>query len=122
MFRVGDPPYLECSTRGDTRFSPFFAWVLGDSIENHYQGAKVLRDGSTGHTWREAKNRPAVNHEEVARLYKELWRFYLLENPHLIPVIVNASGLSDMFGSPDGTCQARTLWELRAEYIERGKL
>ena len=55
---------MECSTKGDKRFSVFCARVDrrgGKSIEEIYQAAKVFEDGSTGLTWREAKGRVAVN-------------------------------------------------------------
>lgn len=113
MVRVGQPPYLECSSAGDRRFSAFYARIAGSSIEEIYQAAKVFEGGVTGLTWRAAKGRRAVNQDEVAALYRELWRAYLTLNPHLLPVLRAASGLSDQFGKPGRVCQAVTLWELR---------
>jgi len=115
MIRVGKPPYLECSSKGDKRFSAFYARVNGKSIEDHYQAAKVFEDGSTGLTWKQAKGKKPVNIEEVSKLYKDLWRQYLLENPNLIRGIKQASGLSDIFGQEGHNCQAIILWELRCE-------
>lgn len=119
MVRIGNAPYLECSSRGDKRFSAFCAYVLGNSIEAHYQGAKVFPDGKTNLHWRKAKGRKCVNQEEVAALYKELWRFYLDTNPGLYQVLADASGLSDMFGEEGHICQAITLWELRNEWLAK---
>lgn len=51
MVRHGEAPFLECSSRGDQRFSAFSARLRsqgGRSIEEVYQAAKVFEDGSTG--------------------------------------------------------------------------
>lgn len=48
MIRVGNAPYLECSSRGDKRFSAFYARIksLGyKSIEELYQAKKVFANG-----------------------------------------------------------------------------
>jgi hypothetical protein len=119
MIRVGKAPYYECSSKGDKRFSAFYAKVDGMSIENRYQAAKVFEDGSTGLSWREAKGRKPINPDEVSRLYKELWREYLKNNPHLVRGLLQQSGLSDMFGQEGHNCQAITLWEIRNEYSTR---
>lgn len=118
MIRHGVAPFLECSSAGDTRFSAFGAYVLGKNIETHYQGAKVFADGSTGLTWRQAKGKRAVNQSEVAKLYFQLWEFYLSVNPHLYEVLAAATGLSDRFGKEGHQCQATVLWELRCRYLE----
>lgn len=113
MLRRGKAPYLECSSRGDKRFSAFYATVDGVSIERKYQAAKIFEDGSTGLPWGRAKGRKAVNAKEVRVLYDDLWAKYLEENPHLKKVLSEASGLSDVFGSEHSACQADTLWRLR---------
>ena len=116
MIRVGSPPYLECSSKGDRRFSAFYAHIRareGKSIEQIYQAAKVFPDGRTGLSWREAKGRKAVNAAECAELYDRLWEEYLDENPELLPVLRAASGLSDLFGQPGHCCQALSLWKIR---------
>lgn len=113
MIRHGIAPFLECSSRGDKRFSAFFARVNGRSIEDQYQAAKRFADGSTGLTWREAKGKPPVNVVEVRTLYSALWDQYITEHPELLPVLLSASGLSDMFGQPGHACQATELWRIR---------
>lgn len=115
MIRIGEEPYLECSSKGDKRFSAFYAKVHGKSIEQLYQAAKIFGDGSTGLTWREAKGRKPINIKELAVLYKDLWREYLLDNPSFIMILQKANGLSDIFGQEGHQCQAVTLWELRNE-------
>ena len=121
MIKVGDPPYLECSTRGDKRFSPFYArpsCLKGFSIEDAYHAAKVFDDGETGLDWRGAKEKKraghvVVNQDECNRLYSMLWDGYVRENPHLLDVLRSVPGLSDMFGQPGGPCQAVELWRIR---------
>lgn len=113
MIRHGVAPFLECSSKGDRRFSAFYARVNCDSIEKQYQAAKVFADGSTGLHWREAKGRQAVNQEECAALYSRLWDQYIAANPHLLIVLRAASGLSDVYGQPGHCCQATELWRIR---------
>jgi hypothetical protein len=114
MIRHGSPPYLECSTLGDSRFSAFKARVRGRSIEEIYQAAKVFPDGSTYLSWRKAKGRPAVNNAELDKLYSQLWDEYIAEHPELLEVLKAASGVSDIFGQPGHRCQATELWRIRS--------
>ena len=116
----GKAPFLECSSKGDKRFSAFYAQIRArgnKSIETIYQAAKVFQDGTTGLGWKEAKGRPCVNQEEVRALYSTLWDEYIDENPHLIEVLVEASGLSDIFGQEGHACQATELWRIRERVI-----
>lgn len=115
MISIGHFPYLECSSRGDKRFSAFYAKVDGKSIEETYQAAKIFENGVTGLSWRDAKGKKALNMSQVAKLYKDLWRRYLVAHPSYLKVLKKASGLSDMFGQEGHICQAVTLWELRNE-------
>jgi hypothetical protein len=133
MLRFGVAPYLECSTRGDRRFSAFVARLRsvkaarmfpncgmhGLSIEGVYQAAKVFADGSTGLSWQMAKGRAGcINQEEVRRLYSALWDMYIEENPELLVVLRAASGLSDTFGQPGHACQAEELWRIRMRHSD----
>lgn len=116
MIRHGSAPYLECSSRGDKRFSAFYARIKqrgNRSIEDLYQAAKVFADGSTNLSWREAKGKRAVNMDECAKLYEQLWIEYIAEHPELIPILQNATGLQDMFGQPGHCCQATELWKIK---------
>jgi hypothetical protein len=115
MLRRGSPPFLECSTRGDRRFSAFCARprsLGGRSIEEAYQAMKILPDGRTGLSWREAKGRRAVNHLECIAAYERWWAEWVIEQS-LLPVLHSASGLSDMFGREGSVCQADVLWRIR---------
>lgn len=117
MIRVGKAPYIECSSRGDQRFSAFHARpksLYGFSIEEAYQFMKVLPDGRTKLSWREAKGKRAVNHDECMLAYYDWWLEWI-EQENLMPVLKAASGLSDMFGKTGSVCQAQVLWELSHE-------
>lgn len=113
MIKHGNPPFLECSSRGDKRFSPFFAYVNGRSIEARYQAAKVFEDGTTGLDWRAAKGRVAVNQEILRKFYSVLWDTYIAQHSELLAVLKAASGVCDMFGQPGCCCQATELWRIR---------
>ena len=113
MIKHGQPPYLECSSKGDKRFSAFYARIDGRSIEELYQAKKVFADGSTGLTWREAKGRVPVNLEECRVYYSVLWDTYIKQHPELIEVLRKASGLSDIFGQENHCCQATELWRIK---------
>lgn len=113
--QYGEPPFLECSSKGDKRFSAFYVIVNGKSIEEQYQAAKIFEDGSTGLHWKDAKGRRAVNAKECAELYENLWRQYISENPELLNVLKRASGLSDKFATKGSTNQAQILWKIRNE-------
>lgn len=116
MIRHGEPPYLECCSKGDRRFSAFYARISSRqnrAIEDIYQGSKVFSDGSTGLSWLKAKGREAVNAAECQRLYSQLWDEYIAEHPELLPVLKAATGLSDIFGQEGHCCQATELWRIR---------
>jgi len=115
MIYVGTPPYLECSSAGDRRFSAFSARprvLQGRSIEEAYQAMKILSDGRTGLGWREAKGHLAVNQEACAAAYADWWRAWV-EQEGLLSTLQAASGLSDRFGQAGHVCQATVLWEIR---------
>jgi hypothetical protein len=112
MIRHGKAPFLECSCKGDKRFSAFYARVNGKSIEEQYQAAKIFENGSTGLSWKQAKGKEAINMEEVSKLYGDLWWQYLREHPDYFEFLQEQSGLSDIFGQEGHNCQATVLWNL----------
>lgn len=115
MIKRGKAPFLECSSKGDKRFSAFCAKVNGRSIEEQYQAFKIFDTGETRLNWREAKGRRAVNQQEAAVFYRQLWEQYIDENPQLKTVLMSATGLSDMFGQHGHVCQADVLWDIRSK-------
>lgn len=115
MIQVGSPPYLECSSKGDRRFSAFYARprvLKGRSIEEAYQALKRFEDGTTGLHWKEAKGRRPVNLQQCHLAYIIWWRLWVKERG-LLPILLCVSGLSDMFGEPGHICQATVLWHIR---------
>lgn len=122
MIRHGSSPFLECSSRGDKRFSAFFAKIKNrnnQSIESIYQGAKILSDGRTGLSWREAKGQNPINKKEVSELYSQLWDEYIEENPSLIEILLSFNGTSDTFGQPGHCCQATELWRIKNQFLNK---
>lgn len=118
MIRHGEAPYLECSSKGDKRFSAFYARIpsFGNkTIEELYQACKIFEDGSTNLSWKEAKGRKAVNQEECTKYYSSLWNIYIMENIPLLDILQQVSGVSDMFGQEGHCCQATELWRIRTE-------
>lgn len=120
MLRFGEAPFLECSSKGDKRFSAFYAQLSAfnhRTIEEIYQSSKIFSDGSTGLSIKEAKGKVAVNQEELKRLYDYLWHSYLVENPELIKIICSSTGLSDIYGQEGHVCQAEVLWRARVGFL-----
>jgi len=120
MIRHGEHPFLECSSKGDKRFSAFYARPLVEgsnehTIEELYQGSKVFEDGSTNLSWREAKGKQAINMDYCHTYYSHLWDLYIEQNPYLLEVLKESSGLSDIFGQKGSCCQATELWRIRNE-------
>jgi hypothetical protein len=116
MVKHGAAPYLECSSKGDKRFSAFYARIKArnnKSIEELYQAFKVFDGGLTGLDWRQAKGKKCINQKEAWKLYATLWDEYIGENPKLVAVLISATGLSDIFGKPNSACQATELWRIR---------
>lgn len=116
MIRHGKEPFLECSSKGDRRFSAFYARIAHreyKTIEEIYQAAKVFDDGSTGLSIKAAKGRAATNAAACAALYSRLWDEYIAENPELKQVLKAATGLSDIFGQNGHCCQATELWRIK---------
>lgn len=115
MIRHGHPPFLECSSRGDTRFSAFYARpeaLSGKSIEDAYQAMKIFSDGRTGLSWRQAKGHKPVNTQACHMMYRRWWKEWVREQD-LLSVLQSAPGLSDIFGQSGRLCQATVLWDLR---------
>lgn len=117
MIRHGEAPFLECSSRGDKRFSALFAVVRGKPIEHWYQYAKDFGFDASNLNWRDRQGLACENVEEVHALYRSLWNEYMTKNSHLLPVLADQSGLSDIFGKKGHACQATELWRIREEFI-----
>ncbi|MBP1308841.1 hypothetical protein JOD82_001861 [Paenibacillus sp. 1182] len=126
------PGILECSSRGDKRFSALNAKVEVnikgikrlDTIEAHYQDAKEFVD-HVGHfvkakDWREAKSWQKEGRQIVrvnirgtvlpidylTYYYKLLWVKYLDANPQLVAFAKQFDDFTDMFRGKSQNCQA----------------
>lgn len=123
---------LECSSRGDKRFSALYAKVyvnnVYDTIENHYQKSKLFEDENgllkqVNH-WSEAKGRKPVafliNGYKFplsfgVMFYKLLWYKYLKANPELEEVLLEYDDYNDMFEPKNAYCRQV---EVIKEYIK----
>ena len=114
MLTFGKPPILECSSKGDKRFSAFFATIDGYTIEQLYQSNKIV-DGKPVDNWRDAKGKKADNQKEMRELYARLWDIYFLKNPELYDVILQYNGFSDIFGQKGHACQAEEIYRIWQE-------
>jgi hypothetical protein len=119
MICHGQAPFLECSSKGDRRFSAFYAKVNGKSIEDQYQACKIFKGGKKNLTWREAKGKKAINQKEASAYYSALWDQYIQEHPELLKVLQASAGLSDFFGKKGHCCQATELWRIRNEHLNK---
>lgn len=111
----GSAPFLECSSKGDKRFSAFYARIKSHgnkSIEEIYQNSKIFK-GEKRINWLSNKGKKAINQEECSKLYSKLWDEYIEENPELLVVIKKQSGFSDIFGKIGHCCQATELWRIK---------
>jgi hypothetical protein len=118
---------LECSSKGDKRFSAFYAKVSVfnkfDSIENHYQLSKRFGDKPAPLTWREAKGKKpthfVVGNKEyplnlLAPWYESLWLKYFSKNIDLLKVIEFYDDFTDMFKRKNAVvCQADVIKKIR---------
>ena len=116
---------LECSSRGDKRFSAFYAKIKFygsyDSIENHYQ--RVKRDASGASVRKGQKvnhiviNGMALEAKYLTPLYTIMWVKYLDNNPDLVEYAKGFDDFNDMFKGKSINCQADVI---RA-YVKDGR-
>lgn len=121
---------LECSSKGDKRFSALFAKVLVngklDTIENHYQTAKVFLDENNKlygvSNWREIKGNDLYKIRKpvavkinncylpvrfLSQFFDLLWYKYLKTNDLLENVLERYDDYNDIFkGNNSVNCQA----------------
>ncbi len=120
MNKFGTPPYLEGSSRGDSRFSAFYAQIKSrdnQDINRIYQAAKVFKDGKPSTPGRLREGITHINKKEILNIYRGLWMLYFQENPELIEVLTNATGISDIYPVDGGVCQSEVLWSIREQYL-----
>ena len=115
----GTEPILECSSKGDKRFSAFYAKIVSlenKSIEELYQMSKKDVDGNPLHLkvggWKKCKGLSCSKPIQSRKYYKSLWELYFKENPHLIDVILQYNGFTDMFGQKGHANQAEEVYAI----------
>ena len=92
---------LECSSRGDKRFSAFYAYVtvfgVNDSIEHHYQNAKrpIPKKGVKPEYLEINGSRYPTSY--LTAWYLLLWVKYLDEHPELVEFAKQFDDFHDMF-------------------------
>ena len=106
---------LECSSKGDKRFSAMYAKVelfgVTDTIENHYQKSKrdaagqpVKKGQPVDHMVLNHRKYPA---EMLTDWYVLLWVKYLDQNPELVEYAQQFEEFTDMFRAKSTiNCQA----------------
>lgn len=107
---------LECSSRGDRRFSAFGARITinghTDCIENFYQTAKRTESGEPV-----GKGKPFHHFvcpfcgigflpEDISDFYRGLWITYFKQNPELLTYAATFDEFHDMFKGKAVNCQA----------------
>lgn len=120
---------LECSSKGDKRFSSFYAKVdvygKFDSIENHYQLCKRFGD-EVPKSWRDAKEKMPthihVNGKDLdvkllSQFFDLLWCKYLDANPGLVKLAKEYDDFTDMFRGKSINCQADSI----RKYVKEGR-
>jgi len=115
LSNINDKKVLECSSKGDKRFSAMYAKVnafgVMDTIENHYQQSKR---NATGQPVKKGQpvdhvvlNRRQFSAEMLTQWYRLLWIKYLSQNPDLIEYASQFDEFTDMFrGKNTINCQA----------------
>ena len=96
---------LECSSKGDKRFSALYAKViLGgkyDSIENHYQKSKRKNNGLKVYKGEKPDyiiiNKYKLPINFLSPFYKYLWFIYLESHQDLVKYASTFDSFSDMF-------------------------
>lgn len=133
---IREPKTLECSSKGDSRFSALYATVdvYGESrtIEAHYQFSKRFDDPNGDNFFipvdiSSAKGRKPTCFivggflyplEFLSMWYKLLWLKYLDAHPELVEYAFQYDDFSDMFkGKSTRNCQADVI----RQYVKEGR-
>lgn len=122
---------LECSTKGDKRFSASCANVevfgVVNTIEKHYQLCKRFDGSDTPpDDWRYCKgktpshiilNGMKLDSKYLSQWYKALWLNYLDRNPDLVEYASTFDDYNDIFKGKSVNCQADVI----RQYIKEGR-
>lgn len=116
---------LECSSRGDKRFSSFYAYVKifdkVDSIENHYQNCKrfnvepkQIKGSAPDYI---EINGHKLDKKYLTPFYKLLWVEYLDNHSNLVEHASKFDDFNDIFKGHSINCQADVI----RQYIKSGR-
>lgn len=125
---------LECSSKGDKRFSAFYAKVEVNgkmaSIEEHYQLSKRFKDEQGKYVIpqkvMDAKGKTPVHFvlggkiydvSYLSSYYSLLWVKYLDKNPELVQYAKDFDDFTDMFRGSSINCQA----DVVKKYVKQGR-
>ena len=118
---------LECSSKGDKRFSAFYAdvTVFGrtTNIERHYQGCKKFNDQTVIKAKGKSPDYIEINGKQFDKKYltpwyKLLWVKYLDNNPEIVEYASQFDDFHDIFkGKNTINCQA----DVVRQYIKQGR-
>ena len=118
---------LECSSKGDKRFSAFFAWIklYGKSanIETHYQNCKRFNNGSIINAKGKQPDYLIIDDKKLDKkyltpFYKLLWVKYLDVHPELVEYASKFDDFNDIFkGKNTINCQA----DVVRQYVKQGR-
>lgn len=121
---------LECSTKGDIRFSAFGATVtifnMTDKIENLYQLCKRFGSDVAPTDWKDCKGKQPthliinglkLDVKYLTPWYKLLWLTYLDANPELVAFASQFDDYNDIFKGKSVNCQADVI----RQYIKVGR-
>lgn len=127
--RPNPPKILECSTKGDSRYSALCAKVTAfgktDTIENFYQLSKRFGD-YVPKNFKDAKGKnPSHIHingldletKYLSQWYKLLWVKYLDKNPYLVEHAKTFDEYNDIFKGRSINCQADVI----RQYVRQGR-
>ncbi len=120
MLSFGTDPILECSSKGDKRFSAFYARIKrrgNKTIEELYQSRKMFEGGISGLSIKEAKGKRPINTDDCQSFYTLLWREYFDENPEFLIELSQFNGFSDIFGQRGHVCQAEEVYRICKERL-----
>ena len=121
---------LECSTKGDIRYSAFNAHVtmfgINNTIEKHYQLCKRFGSDTPPDDWRFCKGKTpthiVINNMKLdvrflTQWYKLLWLTYLDNMPDLVEYAKKFDDFNDIFKGKSVNCQADVI----RQYIKMGR-
>ena len=113
---------LECSSKGDKRFSAMYARLTlngkVDTIESHYQLAKRFGNDAPPTHWKQCKGRKPthfmfgekkVSLAKLTDFYNYLWKLYLDENPQLVAYLTQFDSFTDCFARKGCNNQAHAI-------------